>query len=400
MRTPRRTMLSALAATAVLAVTGCTGSAMENQTSTPAKTLTIGFLAPQTGPLAAIGKDMLAGWNLYLDQHGGKLGGHQVKLVVADEGDGGPATRAAVDKFIKADKVTAIVGAASAPAVSTTAGPATEAQIPFVGVGGRPSSLSDLRYIWHTSFASVDYGKAVGAHLAKTADGPVYVIGPDYPGGHDQIGGFVQAFTAAGGKIANPGGKPVYTPYPATSNFAPWLTKIKDSGAKAVYAFYAGANSVDFVRQYRQLVDGALPLYGPAFLTEGAALPAQKDAADKVFTVANYCACIDNPANIAFAAAIRGRAGSEPNVYHMTSFDGAALLDKAIAAASAAGAGTPTPQAINEAIAALGALDSPRGSWRIDATTHTPVQGWYLRQVTADNGAYTNKIVATLATAS
>ncbi|MEV0453694.1 ABC transporter substrate-binding protein [Catellatospora methionotrophica] len=392
MSTTRRAFISAaVAALAAMAVTGCDGSAMGDG-STDTSTLTIGVLAPRTGPLAAIGTDMLDGLQLYIDQHGGKLGGHAVRVVVAEEGDGGATARASVDRLIKQEKASVIVGAASAPAVATAAGPTRDAQIPLIGVGGRPSTITDVSYMWHTSFDSRDYGKAVAAHVAKTVPGPVWVIGPDYQGGHDQISGFVDAFQAAGGKLANPGGKPVFTPYPATANFGPWLTQAKASGAKAVYAFYAGAPAVEFIRQYDQFgLHSTIPLYGPAFLTEGAALQGQGATATGVYTVANYSPDLPGPANEAFVKALTGRIKGVPNVYHLTAYDAGALLDKAIAAAGP----NPTPQAINTAIATITTIDSPRGNWRFNSQ-HTPIQDWYLRQVTGDTPA--NTMVTKLAT--
>jgi len=49
-----------------------------------AEELRIGFIAPMTGIFAQIGKDMANGFELYLDQHGGKLGGATVKFIVED----------------------------------------------------------------------------------------------------------------------------------------------------------------------------------------------------------------------------------------------------------------------------------------------------------------------------
>ena len=49
-----------------------------------AEELRIGFIAPMTGIFAQIGKDMTNGFQLYLDQHNGKLGGADVKFIVED----------------------------------------------------------------------------------------------------------------------------------------------------------------------------------------------------------------------------------------------------------------------------------------------------------------------------
>ena len=50
-----------------------------------AEELRIGYLAPLTGGLAQTGIDTCDGFLLYLDQHGNKLGGMDVKLIIEDE---------------------------------------------------------------------------------------------------------------------------------------------------------------------------------------------------------------------------------------------------------------------------------------------------------------------------
>ena len=47
--------------------------------------LRIGFVAPTTGIFAQVGKDMVDGFQMYLDEHKSKLGGAEVKFIVEDE---------------------------------------------------------------------------------------------------------------------------------------------------------------------------------------------------------------------------------------------------------------------------------------------------------------------------
>ncbi|MEV0132610.1 ABC transporter substrate-binding protein [Dactylosporangium sp. NPDC050688] len=389
----RRSQLGTAAAVAVLLalpLAGCSGSSLDSdEPGTSNDGLVIGVVVPKSGPYQPIGQDMLKGWTTYLDEHGGKLGGHPVRVVEADEGDGGPTARAAADQLITAEHVDAIVGVANADAVTNIAGPATSAHVPFIGTGGRPSTLQDLTYTWHTSFASTDYGKAAGPYVRTAVDGPVYVIGPDYQGGKDQIGGFVSAFTAAGGKLANPGGQPTYTPWPGDGNFGPWLAKIKESGAKAVYAFYAGAPAVSFVKQYAQFGVG-VPVYAPAFLTEGSALTAQGAAATGITTIATYDPTLDSPGNAAWVEAYKAKhGGAAPTVYVETMYAAGAVLDKAVAAAGT----RVTSETINTAIGKVGDVTSPRGTWKLSSTTHTPVQRWCVRRVQAAGAGVANTVI-------
>ncbi len=51
----------------------------------------IGFLAPLTGPFAQIGKNMVNGTELFLDEIGRQMAGRKVELIVEDT-EGQPAT--------------------------------------------------------------------------------------------------------------------------------------------------------------------------------------------------------------------------------------------------------------------------------------------------------------------
>src|ERR1035437_2724178 len=50
-----------------------------------AEELRIGYIASSTGIYAQVGKDMVDGFQMYLDEHGGKLGGADVKFIVEDD---------------------------------------------------------------------------------------------------------------------------------------------------------------------------------------------------------------------------------------------------------------------------------------------------------------------------
>ena len=75
-----------------------------------AEELRIGFLAPVTGPLAQLGKDMTDGFQLYLDETKGDFHGAQVKFIREDT-QGKPALAVLkAEKLINEDKVHLLVG--------------------------------------------------------------------------------------------------------------------------------------------------------------------------------------------------------------------------------------------------------------------------------------------------
>jgi branched-chain amino acid transport system substrate-binding protein len=387
----RRALAAALLALGLTATaSGCAGNG-DNKGSPGS--IKIGLLASLSGTYQAVGTEIRDGFQLYLNTHDGKLGGHHVDLIVADEGNGAPTAVPAATKLIKQDKVQALTGIVGGGSVAAVYPVLTESKIPFIGSNGRPE-LKDVSRVWHTSYLSEEPGAAIAPHVRDTVKGPVYAIGPDYQGGYDELRGFTDAFAKAGGKLANPDGKTRWTPFPATTNFTPYFAQIKASGAAAVYTFYAGSAAVDFVKQYAQSEVKNVPLYAAGFLTEGGVLNAQGDAARDIYSVLNYSPDLDNAANRSFVAAWKANHDGSPTTYAMASYDAAAVLDKAIGAAG----NSPTPEQINSAIEGLGQIDSPRGTWQFSKTTHSPVQKWYLRQVRQDGRALSNTVVGDLAT--
>jgi branched-chain amino acid transport system substrate-binding protein len=369
-----------------LTLTGCAEDAGGGSDS-----VKIGFIASLSGTYQGAGEDMRDGFQLYLDTHDGKFGGRTVELAVADEGDGPATALPAATRLVKQERVTALAGVVASGSYQAIAAMTTENRIPLVGANGRPG-VEDTTWLWHTSFINDEPGAAIAPYLRKQVDGPVYAIGPDYQGGHDQLRGFTDAFTALGGELANPDGRTMWTPFPATTNFLPYFSQIKSSGAKAVYAFYAGKGAIDFITQYAQSDIRDIPLFGSS-LTEGAVLDAQGPAAEGVWNVQNYSPDLDNEANRAFVAAWSQRHDRAPTTQAMASYDAAAVLDRAIATID----GDVTPDAVNKAIGSLGEIASPRGNWTFSGATHTPVQRWYLRVVQRDGDTLSNRVVEELA---
>jgi branched-chain amino acid transport system substrate-binding protein len=379
---------------ALSAVAACGGSAAKSDSgSGGGDTVKIGMLASLSGTYKSVGEDLRDGFQLYLDGHGGKLGGRKVDLVVADEGDGAATAVPAATKLVKQDKVVAMTGVVGGGSVNAVLPLLNENKIPLVGSNARPE-VKDVTRVWHTSYMSDEPGIAIAQYLKETVPGPVYAIGPDYQGGWDELRGFTETFTKAGGQLANPDGKTKFTPFPQTNNFLPYFTEIKNSGAKGVYTFYAGAAAIDFVKQYRQSDAKDIPLYAAGFITEGGVLQAQGEAAKDVYTSLHYAPDLDNPTNRAFVAAYQGKFGKAPTSYVMASYDAAAVLDKGLAGVK----GKVTPESLNEAIGKVGQIDSPRGTWQFGPQTHAPVQKWYLRQVRPDGRALSNVMVQDLAT--
>jgi len=387
----RRSVLGMIgAAGAVTALSAC-GSSLGSGSSAggAGRSVKVGLVIPQAGVYAPLGVDMKQGWDLWLAQHGGKLGGFDVTTVTADEGETPQTGVPATQRLLQSDNCDVLVGIVSSATALGVRDLITESKKLLVVANAGAGDITGKAaspYIWRTSFANGQVAGAMGKFLAEKAkQDSVYVIASDYAAGTEAIAGFRAAFEGAGGKIAGM----AKTPFGKTQDFQPFLSGIKSSGAKATYCFYAGAEAVAFVKQYRQFgLAKSVPLYGSGFLTEGGVLAAQGDAALGVQTSLHYTSELDNPANTKFASSYQKKFKAAPTVYAMQTWDSANVLDRALRAA-----GAVDGDALSKALGGLGEIDdSPRGPWSFEE--QTPKQTFYLRKVTKNGGGYVNTVIA------
>lgn len=386
----RRTMLSLLGVGSVATVAAGCGSSISASGGGGSEQLKVGLVIPQSGVYSTLGTDMKRGWDLYLKQHDGMLGGRKVKTVTADEGETPDTGVAAVQRVLQAEQVDVVVGIVSSAVALGSADMITEAGKLLVGANAGAGQLTGPDadpLVWRASFANAQVSYAMGEHLAKQDLGSVYLIAADYAAGKQAMAGFRESFEAAGGTIAGE----AFTPFPDTQDFAPFLSGIRSSGAGATFCFYAGGAAVSFVQQYDSFgLKDSIPLFGSGFLTDDTILPSVGAAAEGVQTSLHYTTQLDNPANKKFLRDYHSAYNAEPTVYSVQCHDAAMVLDMAGAKANSVN-GTD----MSKAMAGIGKVaDSPRGPWSFDG--HNPKQTYYQREVRKEGGKLVNGVVTDL----
>lgn len=386
---PLRTHARAILLAAVCGV-ALAGAAYGRESSAPLK---VGFLATLSGTEAPSGQDMVSGFKLYLEQHGNKLGGREVELIVAD-GKGNPsAGLAAAQRLIRQDHVDILAGVTISPVALAIRNLVTESKIALVIANAGANALTTTKkspYIWRVSFANCQPDYAMGPYVHKqVGDGGVFIIGRDDAAGHEHTQGFITSFSADGGKIAGS----VFPPFGTTQNYQPYLTQIEQSGAKAVFAFFAGGEAVMFVHQYTQFgLKGKIPLYSTGYLTaDGHIINAEGEDAVGLKTSLNYSPGLDNAENKKFVAAYEKQYRKLPNLYVAQSWDAALFIDKGLAETH----GDANGDKLADAWSKIGTLDSPRGHITMDKD-HNAVQTWYLLEAEHAGSHYANVVKQSL----
>ncbi|MEV4507947.1 ABC transporter substrate-binding protein [Dactylosporangium sp. NPDC049525] len=382
-----------MAGAAAPLLSACSGSDSDANTSLPTgPPVKIGMIVPLTGSRKDLGNEMDNGFQLYLKLHENKLGNREVQLLKVDEGETPDVGKAAAEKLIKEDRVLALTGVAAAATMLAMKDSIESAAVPLVGSNASPTSLQGAKYMWRTSFVASEPGQALAKWAADNAGGSLAIVAADYPGEDDEVNSFFENFKSANGNVNGNGIR--FTSY-QSKDYSQVLNQVKNSGATAMFAFFAGASAVDFVKQYKAAkFPAGFKLIAPGSLTEGYVLKQQGNDALGVYTAMNYSPDLDNAANRRFIADYQKAYGTIPSTYAMASYDAAAVLDKAIGDASRPSLDSFS---LNAAIGKLGQIDSPRGGWQF-SQNRTPLQRWYLRQVRMDGALLSNVLTAELTT--
>jgi branched-chain amino acid transport system substrate-binding protein len=389
----RRSLLGMFGATGAVAALSACGSSLGNDSSDSSSggeqgAVKIGLVIPQAGVYAPLGLDMQRGWELWLERHDGKLGGFTATTVIGDEGESPQTGVPSVQRLLQSDNCDVLVGIVSSATALGVRDLVTESKKLLLVANAGAEDITGKAvspYIWRTSFANGQVSSVMGRYLAEqgTKDG-VFVLASDYAAGAEATAGFQTAYEAAGGTIAG-SAKP---PFGKTQDYQPFLAQIQSSGAKATFCFFAGAEAVAFVKQYRQFgLADSIPLYGSGFLTEGGVLAAQGDAAVGVKTSLHYTSELDNQHNKEFRQAYQDKYDAVPTVYAVQTWDTAGVLDRALRAAGSAGG-----DALSEALGDVGTIDdSPRGEWSFEG--QTPRQKFYIRDVEKKGDTFVNTVI-------
>ena len=347
----------------------------------------IGFSAPLSGPVAAVGQDQYDGFMLGLESTGGKLGGQSTTVLREDDQLKPELGNQIARKFIDRDKVDAIVGLgfsnvlmASLPriaesgtvAIATNAGPS-----PLAGAGCLPNVFS-------TAWQNDGTAEAMGKFAQDAGYKRVYLMAPNYQAGKDYIAGFKRLYK---GQVLDE----VYTQV-NQPDYSAELAQLQAAGADAVFVFYPGGMGVNFVKQFGQAgLAKKLPLLS-AFTVDGTTLSAQRDAAVGTISGAMWDVALTTPGNAEFVAAFTKKFGRTPSHYAAVGYDTARLLDIAVRRVNGK---TEDKAAFTAAVKAAGAeLNSVRGPFRFN-NNNMPVQNYYAFQTIKEGDKFTVKLLGT-----
>lgn len=350
----------------------------------------IGLLIPETGPLAANGKDMANGFQLFFEEQGWKLAGREVKLITEDDEGKPPTGLAKARSLVESQGVHVVVGPLSA-AVGYAVAPYVDGKkvptiFPIVSaedITQRKRSPYIVRTGWSSAQPSHPFGKWVYDNLNYKK---VAMIGYDFAFGWEVAAGFQRTFEEAGGQVVQKLWPPLNTP-----DFAPYLAQLRRD-VDAIYCVFSGADALRFSKQYAEAgLKGKLPLIGGGTFTDEHVLRTMGDEVLGVITALHYSAALTTPANRRFAQAYEAKFKQIPSYYSEGTYVAGIALKAAL---EGIGGDIENAEKFLGALRRVDLSDAPRGPMRFDDFGN-PIQSIYVRRVEKVGGRLQNSVIHT-----
>ena len=371
-----------LTVTAAAALTLASGSALA------ADKVKVGLLSTLSGPGAALGIDIRDGFNLALKHSGGKFGGLPVEVIVADDQASPDAAKQTADRLVKKDKVDFMTGVVFSNVMLAVGKPIFDSKTFYISANAGPSQYAGAQcnpYFFSASYQNDNLHEAVGKTVQDKGFKKVALLAPNYPAGKDALTGFKRFFK---GTIVSE----EYTPL-SQLDYGTELSKMRASGADAVYIFLPGGLGVNFIKQFVGAgLSKDMTLFGPGFSADEDVIRAVGEPMLGMFNSSQWAHDMDNPVNKRFVADFQKDFGRLPTLYAAQGYDAARLMDAAVRDAKGK---LDDKEAVRKALKAA-KFDSVRGAFRFN-TNQYPIQDYYLRLITKDaQGRITNRTVGTV----
>ena len=336
--------------------------------------LHIGFIAPMTGIFAQVGKDMVDGFQLYLSEHGNKLGGMDVKVIFEDDQAKPDLGVTKAKKLILSDKVDMFIGGVLASTGYALAPVSTEMKTVYIPSIPAADDLTQRQadkypYLIRTGWTSSQPNHPLGQWACEQGYKKIAAVSADYAFGYEQVGGFQKAFEDCGGKII----QKIWPPL-GTKDFGPFIPTIK-ADADGVFSLMVGPMALQFPKQLR--ASGyKKPIIGGGTSYDEFALPFMGDEVVGDVSSLQYSAALTTPKNEAFVKAYRAKYGKVPSYFSESNYTTAQLIDETIKKLNGKFAGA---EQFVKTMATL-TVDVPRGLVSFD-DMRNPIQNIYIKKV-------------------
>jgi branched-chain amino acid transport system substrate-binding protein len=351
------------------------------------KPVKIGLIQSLTGAFNTVGKAVVNGAQLYVQQHGDVIAGRRIQLVVRDDATAPDQAKRIAQEMIVNDKV-AIIGAGITPSALTIAPLVTEAKIATVVlVSGASITVERSPYMVRTSFTLGQSSVVMADWAVQNGAGKIVTMVNDWAPGLESESVFKGRVAKSSAQVVGSLRMPLANP-----DFAPFLQRARDFGPDTLFVFPANQAAI-FAKQFleRGMDKSGIRLIGTGDLTDDDELSSMTDAELGIITAHHYSALHESPLNKRYVEDFRAAYGKRPNYHSVAGYDGMHLIYEALKKTQ----GNEDGDALVAAMKGM-RWESPRGPVSIDPETRDLVQNEYIRRVEKVNGQLYNVEFATI----
>jgi branched-chain amino acid transport system substrate-binding protein len=346
--------------------------------------LKVGIVTTLSGPPAVLGQQQRNGFQLAVKALGGKLGGRDVEVIVADDELKPDVAVTKVKGLIERDKVDFVVGPIFSNILQAIIKPVTDEKVFLISPNAGTSNFAGKECnpnLFVTSYQNDQIFEVLGKYAQDRGIKKLFIMAPNYQAGKDALAGVKRPFK---GEVVDE----VYVPLNQL-DYSAELSKMAAAKPEAIFVFLPGGMGVNFVKQFRQAGLADSVKFLSAFTVDESTLPAQREAALGFLGGANWAPNLDTPQNKEFVAAYERDYGAVPGTYAFQAYDAALLIDSALRAQKG---NTADKDALRAALAKAD-FKSLRGDFKFSAN-HYPIQNFYLVKVAQrTDGKFQTEIV-------
>ena len=389
MRVSRRRLWGAAVGAGVLALTACAPGTGDDAEATDegAKTIEVGLITSQTGPLAAYGKAFLEGFDAGLDyatDGTGEVDGTKIEIRRGDDA-GDPDKGVQLAKQYIGEGVNILTGSVSSGVALPLAEQAAQNKVLFVSGAAAADAITGVNgYTFRSGRQSMQDVATAGTFLDDLAGKKVLVFAQD--------NAFGQGNAAAVNALLGPDGKGAKVSSLLVAEdikeFTSFAQQIIDKKPDLVFVAWAGETTGAMWQALEQqgVFDTAPIVTG---LGDIASYGAYGPVAEKISFLSHYFASApDNEVNDAMVQAVE-KAGSQADLFTPDGFVAAQMVVHAIEE----GKGD-----VDAMVSALEGwtFDAPKGEQTIRESDHAMLQPMYQAKLVADGDSYTPELVETV----
>jgi branched-chain amino acid transport system substrate-binding protein len=357
-----------------------------------AEPLRLGFLTVRTGALAAGGRQMEEGIQLFLKERNNTIAGRKVELIIADTGGNPAGAKTKTQELVERNKVHVIIGPLATFEALAIDDYIKEARVPLITpTSAAQNDLAQQKrsdFVLHAVGSAAQPMHVLGEYAAKKLGYKrIATIADDFTYGHEGEAGFQHAYEDNGGKVV----QKLWSPLNAV-DYGSYVGQIKPN-VDAIYAGFAGINGLRFLKQFSEygMKSKIAVLGNPTCVDEGV-LKNMGDEALGVVTASWYAATIETPDNKRFVQAVLDEYKVVPGFYTAGTYTAGLFLEDALKAINGK---FEDSAAFVRALHNVRLTRGPMGPIRVDEYGK-PILNIYVRKVERRNGALVNTIVDTV----